>query len=86
MLRLPTLRALGAALLACASLAACNDTDGLTGGNTGAAVISTNITTNRTLFADTVYTLQGFIQVTNGAELTIQPGTVIQVTTVGVAA
>ncbi len=78
MLRLPTLRALGAVLLASASLAACNETDGITGGTTGAAVISTNITANRTLYADTVYTLQGFIQVTNGAELTIQPGTVIQ--------
>jgi hypothetical protein len=39
--------------------------------------ISANITANRTLFADTVYTLQGFIQVTNGATLTIQPGTKI---------
>jgi hypothetical protein len=43
-----------------------------------AGVISTNITANRTLFADTVYTLQGFIQVANGATLTMQPGTKIQ--------
>ena len=40
-----------------------------------AGVINTNVTANRTLFADTVYTLSGFIQVTNGATLTIQPGT-----------
>jgi predicted small lipoprotein YifL len=40
--------------------------------------ISANITSNRTLYADTVYTLQGFIQVSNGATLTIQPGTRIQ--------
>jgi hypothetical protein len=79
MLRLPTLRAFGALLLASATLVACNDDGGITGGGTtGAAVISANITANRTLYADTVYTLQGFIQVTNGAVLNIQPGTVIQ--------
>ncbi|NJD20244.1 MAG: fibronectin type III domain-containing protein, partial [Gemmatimonadetes bacterium] len=42
------------------------------------AVISSDITANRTLFADTTYTLRGFIKVANGATLTIQPGTVIQ--------
>ncbi|MDZ7632337.1 MAG: hypothetical protein U5K74_13560 [Gemmatimonadaceae bacterium] len=42
-----------------------------------AGVINTNITANRTLFADTAYRLSGFIQVTNGATLTIQPGTKI---------
>jgi hypothetical protein len=41
------------------------------------AVISEDITADRTLFADTVYTLQGFIHVANGATLTIQPGTQI---------
>ncbi|MHB1195026.1 MAG: fibronectin type III domain-containing protein [Longimicrobiales bacterium] len=41
------------------------------------AVISADITSNRTLFADTLYTLRGFIKVANGATLTIQPGTVI---------
>ncbi len=45
---------------------------------TVSGVISGNITANRTLFADTVYTLLGFIQVTNGATLTIQPGTRIR--------
>lgn len=80
MFRLPQVRALGVALLATATLAACNnDDDGPTGGGgTGAAVISSNITANRTLYADTVYTLQGFIQVTNGATLTIQAGTRIE--------
>jgi hypothetical protein len=43
-----------------------------------AADITTDITASRTLFADTVYTLKGFIHVTNGATLTIQPGTKIQ--------
>lgn len=42
-----------------------------------AGTISANITANRTLFADTAYKLSGFIQVTNGATLTIQPGTKI---------
>jgi hypothetical protein len=42
------------------------------------ADITTDITTSRTLYADTVYTLKGFIHVANGATLTIQPGTKIQ--------
>lgn len=42
------------------------------------ADITTDITASRTLYADTVYTLKGFIHVTNGATLTIQPGTKIQ--------
>jgi hypothetical protein len=41
------------------------------------ATISADITSNRTLFADTVYQLSGFIKVANGATLTIQPGTKI---------
>ena len=44
---------------------------------TAAATINANVTANRTLFADTTYTLSGFIQVANGATLTIQPGTKI---------
>lgn len=44
----------------------------------GAAVISADITANRTLSADTLYTLRGFIHVANGATLTIPAGTVIQ--------
>ena len=41
------------------------------------ATISANITSDRTLYADTTYTLQGFIRVANGATLTIQAGTTI---------
>ena len=40
----------------------------------GAATISANITTSRTLSSDTTYTISGFIQVLNGATLTIEPG------------
>jgi hypothetical protein len=40
-----------------------------------AATLSGNITASRTLLADTVYTLSGFVKVQNGAVLTIQPGT-----------
>ena len=43
-----------------------------------AASITTDITASRTLFADTAYTLSGFIHVANGATLTIQPGTTIK--------
>ena len=43
-----------------------------------AADISGDIVANRTLFADTVYTLKGFIHVANGATLTVLPGTKIQ--------
>ncbi len=40
-----------------------------------AATLTGNITVNRTLFSDTVYTLSGFVKVQNGATLTIEPGT-----------
>jgi hypothetical protein len=43
-----------------------------------AATINTDITTSRTLYADTAYTLSGFIHVANGATITIQPGTTIK--------
>lgn len=42
-----------------------------------AADLTTDVTASRTLYADTVYTLKGFIHVANGATLTIQPGTKI---------
>jgi hypothetical protein len=45
---------------------------------TGNADVTTDITSNRTFFAETTYTLKGFIHVTNGATLTIRPGTVIK--------
>ncbi len=76
---LPNGRILAAATAALL-LSACNDT-GSTGPEPiapGAAVIASNITASRTLYKDTLYTLQGFVQVTNGATLTIQAGTVIQ--------
>jgi len=41
----------------------------------GSIVIDTDITTSRTLRADTVYTLRGFIHVANNSTLTIEPGT-----------
>jgi hypothetical protein len=41
------------------------------------ATISSDITSNRTLYADTTYTLSGFIHVPAGVTLTIQPGTTI---------
>jgi hypothetical protein len=43
-----------------------------------AADITADITASRTLFADTAYTLKGFIHVLNGATVTIQPGTTIK--------
>jgi hypothetical protein len=43
-----------------------------------AKTISTDISANTTWFADTAYTLAGFIHVTSGATLTIQPGTIIK--------
>jgi hypothetical protein len=70
------------AVLTLLGLAACDDdTTGIDEDPivpSGAAVISADITSNRTLYADTVYTLRGFIHVANGATLTIQPGTIIQ--------
>lgn len=42
-----------------------------------AAVINSDITSSRTLYADTTYTLSGFVHVANGATLTIQAGTKI---------
>lgn len=44
----------------------------------GVATISGDITASRTLFADTTYTLQGFVKVTNNSTLTIEPGTRIE--------
>lgn len=44
----------------------------------GAAELTTDITSNRTLYAETTYTIKGFVHVANGATLTIQPGTVIK--------
>ena len=39
------------------------------------ATLTTPIAANRTLYADTVYTLSGYVKVQSGVTLTIQPGT-----------
>jgi hypothetical protein len=73
----PPLFLLAAAAVA---LAGCSDDNSDTGPGpnpVGDAVISEDITASRTLFADTTYTLQGYIKVANGAVLTIEPGTTI---------
>ena len=59
--------------------ASCGDDDGIEPPTEGPkeAVINADITSDRTLDADTVYTLSGFIHVANGATLTIEPGTTI---------
>src|SRR5687768_2962300 len=71
---------LGPAIVA-AAIVGCADGDplGPIGGGIepGNATITTDITTNRTFYADTTYTLSGFIKVANGATLTIQAGTKI---------
>jgi hypothetical protein len=43
----------------------------------GDATITEDITANRTFYAESTYTISGFIKVANGATLTIQPGTKI---------
>ncbi len=48
------------------------------GGEPGAATIAGDITSDRTLYADTTYTLSGFVHVKAPATLTIEPGTVIK--------
>ena len=60
--------------------ASANDTSAFTGiinFTTGLqqATIGANIAASRTLYSDTVYVLSGYIKVTNGATLTVQPGT-----------
>src|SRR5919202_2452152 len=71
-------RLLPIAPFAALSLAACGDDNGPTGnGQPGAATITSDITSDRTFYAETTYTLSGFIHVANGATLTIEPGTKI---------
>jgi len=43
-----------------------------------ARIVTGDITTNTTWYRDTVYTLQGFIHVANGATLTVEAGTTIK--------
>ena len=47
-------------------------------GDNKTKIISENVTANQTWYADTVYQLGGRINVTAGATLTIEPGTVIK--------
>jgi hypothetical protein len=47
-------------------------------GQRGSVTIGANITSDRTLFRDSVYRLTSFVQVTNGATLRIQDGTRIE--------
>ncbi|HEY9516885.1 MAG TPA: hypothetical protein VIQ74_14500 [Gemmatimonadaceae bacterium] len=69
----------GASLVALGVTAACSDSNN--NGPTepppaaGVATLSGSIGTDRTLSADTTYTLSGFVKVANGATLTIEPGT-----------
>jgi hypothetical protein len=79
MLALKSYHRFAATALVLAFGAACGDDNGtnITPGPL-AAVINANITADRTLYSDTLYTLSGFISVGSGATLTIEPGTVIQ--------
>src|SRR5919106_2313934 len=47
----------------------------LTTGLAQTTIPSGNVTANRTLYADTMYVLQGYVKVQNGVTLTIQAGT-----------
>jgi len=70
---------LGVAIVAVAALAACSDdNNGIAPIPPGAAEITLDIETSRTLYAETTYTLKGFIHVKSGATLTVMPGTTIQ--------
>ncbi|CAN5851987.1 hypothetical protein BH23GEM5_BH23GEM5_15220 [soil metagenome] len=65
--------------ISAAALAACSEGGGGVGPvEQGAATISLDITSDRTLSPDTVYTLGGFVHVTQGATLRILPGTRIE--------
>ncbi|MEX0979606.1 MAG: hypothetical protein WDZ89_00835 [Gemmatimonadota bacterium] len=70
-------------LVLAAGFTACEDDPVSPGNGNGdgdpvdGSVITEDITSDRTLFADTTYTLSGFIKVSNGATLTIEPGTTI---------
>jgi hypothetical protein len=74
-LSLVSTAALAATIVACAD----GDPLGPIGGGIepGDATITTDITANRTFYAESTYTLSGFIKVVNNATLTIQPGTKI---------
>jgi hypothetical protein len=81
-LSIRTRAVLAALVSATLAVAACNDDDnGFEPIPPGDADISANITANRTLYADTTYTLTDYVHVNSGVTLTIQPGTTILGTT-----
>lgn len=55
-----------------------DDNDDDTDNTTANVVLSGSITGNRTLSADTIYELAGFVVVDSGALLTVNPGTIIK--------
>lgn len=59
------------------TIAGCSSDDDITNPppQPGEGTLSGNLTSSRTLYSDTTYTLSGFVKVQNGATLTIQPGT-----------
>lgn len=57
--------------------AASNPSAAFTVPNELIALVTSDITTNRTFYADSTYVLSGFIKVGDGATLTIQPGSKI---------
>lgn len=65
------------ATVALTALACGFDDDPITGVQIpgGSAVINADITSDRTLYAETTYTISGFVKVASGATLTIRPGT-----------
>jgi hypothetical protein len=67
-------------MLAALSFTACTKNDNLDEEEivSGNNVVSGDITTNTTWTADKIYNLRGFVYVTNGATLTIEPGTIIK--------
>lgn len=76
-MRIPSSRSLLLVAAAVAGVACSSDTP-TAPIPAGASDITLDITTSRTLYAETTYTLKGFIHVTNGATLTILPGTTIK--------
>jgi hypothetical protein len=59
-----------------AAAAGCSSDNGSLGViSPGEGTVNADITSNRTFFAETTYTISGYVKVTNGATLTIQPGT-----------
>src|SRR5687767_11538419 len=68
-----------AVITAAVSLAACSDSDnGVEPIPSGAAELNADIVANRTLHAETTYTLTAYVHVQAPAVLTIEPGTTIK--------